>query len=350
MNQTNQKIIDAIVRKAEENCPDSLALIAVYGSVCTGDEHEKSDLDLLVVINDDNGRQLQHGFILNDRQVGYDLYCTTWEQLALDAECHHAHLSRLMDSKIIYTSDERSTERLLQLRKKASELLGSSLRYKRAEAIYSKICESYADAMTATTLGAMRTAAASMISLGLDMVMLWNGSYFQKGVKRTFEELEGLALPEGFVPNIDSIVCATDASELREQLTAFLRTLIEFTKQPHPKEKPSPENLSGTYEEMFSNWRNKMYEAAKNNDRFSSFMNTAAFQLMLEELSNQLEIARIPVMEDFQTGDLLHNAAAFDQALALYHKEYEKAALCPNRYRDVEEFVAAYLHTPTSPV
>lgn len=40
----NQKIIDAVIRKAEKACPDSLALIGIYGSVATGDNYAKSDL------------------------------------------------------------------------------------------------------------------------------------------------------------------------------------------------------------------------------------------------------------------------------------------------------------------
>ena len=51
-NPDHQKIIGAIIRKAEQVCPDSLALIGIYGSVATGDTHEKSDLDLLILIND----------------------------------------------------------------------------------------------------------------------------------------------------------------------------------------------------------------------------------------------------------------------------------------------------------
>lgn len=37
MNNINQKIIDAIIAKAEKICPNSLALIGVYGSFATGD-------------------------------------------------------------------------------------------------------------------------------------------------------------------------------------------------------------------------------------------------------------------------------------------------------------------------
>ena len=45
MNNVNQKIINAVIEKAEKVCPDSLALIGIYGSVATGDEKVKSDLD-----------------------------------------------------------------------------------------------------------------------------------------------------------------------------------------------------------------------------------------------------------------------------------------------------------------
>lgn len=52
-------------------CPDSLALIGVYGSVATGDEYGKSDLDLMILINDENGQALADGFIIDDVDIGY---------------------------------------------------------------------------------------------------------------------------------------------------------------------------------------------------------------------------------------------------------------------------------------
>ena len=66
MKSINKTIIDAIIKKAEALCPDSLALIGIYGSVATGDEHEKSNLDLMILINDNNGQVLADGFILDD--------------------------------------------------------------------------------------------------------------------------------------------------------------------------------------------------------------------------------------------------------------------------------------------
>ena len=97
MNDINKTIINAVIKKAEALCPDSLALIGIYGSVAAGDEHKKSDLDLMILINDKNGWILADGFILDDIDVGYDIYCTDWDMLEEDAQCNHAHLSKLFD-------------------------------------------------------------------------------------------------------------------------------------------------------------------------------------------------------------------------------------------------------------
>ena len=35
--------------------PGALALIGIYGSFMTGDFYEKSDIDLMIVINDERG-------------------------------------------------------------------------------------------------------------------------------------------------------------------------------------------------------------------------------------------------------------------------------------------------------
>lgn len=59
-------------------------MIGVYGSFMTGEIHAKSDLDLLILINDDSGWQLGCAFIQDYLQVGHDIYCTKWECLQND--------------------------------------------------------------------------------------------------------------------------------------------------------------------------------------------------------------------------------------------------------------------------
>ena len=97
----NRKIIDAVIRKEQAVCPGAIALIGIYGSFQTGDIHPLSDLDLLILINDDRGWQLGKAFIQEDLGVGHDIYCTTRESLRQDAEYDHPHISKLMDAQIV---------------------------------------------------------------------------------------------------------------------------------------------------------------------------------------------------------------------------------------------------------
>ena len=44
-------------------------------------DYPESNLDLLILINDDRGWQLGKAFIQEDPGVGHDIYCTNWESL-----------------------------------------------------------------------------------------------------------------------------------------------------------------------------------------------------------------------------------------------------------------------------
>lgn len=342
MNQVNQKIIDAIIAKAERVCPDSLLLIGLYGSAATGDVHPKSDLDLLILVGDDKGRQLADGFILEDAGIGYDIYCTGWEMLEGDARCGHAHLSRLLDCKIVYVKDPAALTRLKALQDKARALLASDQRKENARAAMAMAKAVYADAFLAESLSKVRTCAGAAIHYLLDALMLHHGQYFRLGVKRTFEELSPLSLPFDLEAMVLSVIRGETAEDIRTGLTALMRCVRDHLNDPMPKEQPSEANLKGTYEEMFSNWRNKMGEAAQRRDLYSSFMNLVSFQFMLGEIAAGVDIPDLDAMAKFDPLDLLKNAEAFDAILAQYREEYRKIGLEPKVLPNADAFLAQY--------
>ena len=342
MNQVNQKIIDAIIAKAERVCPDSLLLIGLYGSAATGDVHPKSDLDLLILVGDDKGRQLADGFILEDAGIGYDIYCTGWEMLEGDARCGHAHLSRLLDCKIVYVKDPAALTRLKALQDKARALLASDQRKENARAAMAMAKAVYADAFLAESLSKVRTCAGAAIHYLLDAMMLHHGQYFRLGVKRTFEELSPLSLPFDLEAMVLSVIRGETAEDIRTGLTALMRCVRDHLNDPMPKEQPSEANLKGTYEEMFSNWRNKMGEAAQRGDLYSSFMNLVSFQFMLDEIAGGADIPDLDAMAKFDPLDLLKNAEAFDAILAQYREEYRKIGLEPKVLPNADAFLAQY--------
>ena len=117
LGNRNRRIVEAVLQKEKILCPGAVALIGIYGSFQTGEVHPLSDLDLLILINDDRGWQLATDFIQDDLGVGHDIYCTSWDSLWQDACFSHPHISKLMDARIVYCADETYRIELEELRK-----------------------------------------------------------------------------------------------------------------------------------------------------------------------------------------------------------------------------------------
>lgn len=342
MNYINKTIINAVIKKADALCPNSLALIGVYGSVATGDEHEKSDLDLMILINDENGWILADGFILDDVDVGYDIYCTNWDMLEGDAQCNHAQLSKLFDSMIVYCKDQSTIKKLDEMKRKTAEILASDKRYDKANNAYCEAKKMFAESYLTESLSKVRSCAGAVIKFIEDAVMLYNGQYFRKGTKRAFDELRQLKLPFDLETIIIDIIQAETVEKIRERLKELLVLIQEYLQVPKKKELPSAANLRGTYEEMYSNWKSKMPEAADRDDVYSSFMNLLSLQYMFYGIAEGIAVEDFEIMDKFDPKNLEENADVFDKALSNYLAEYEKVGICPKRYRSVEEFAEDY--------
>ncbi|MBE6730480.1 MAG: hypothetical protein E7564_02180 [Ruminococcaceae bacterium] len=345
MNATQNKIINAIIKKAQDKCPESLALIGVYGSVLTGDTHEKSDLDLLLLINDEKGRILSEGFILEDEDIGFDIYCTTFSMLNEDSEYEHPHISKLLDSEIVYVNEnnEAYLNKLYKLRDKAKNIMNSNCRFEKAPKAFFEAEKYFAECILADSMGEAFISSGAAVSYLFEALMLYSGRYFKRGVKRNFEELTSLSLPFDIKNLTLKVIESGSLSALKENLTSIFKEAKAFLKKEDKKEEPSRENLTGTYEEMYSNWRNKVQEAAKNGDVYASFVNSASLQFMLDDIANGVDIEKINLMDSFDPKNLCKNAENFDNALSLYLKEYEKIGMKPHIYKNVDAFVENYL-------
>ena len=352
MESRNRKIIDAVIRKEQAVCPGAVALIGIYGSFMTGDVHPLSDLDLLILINDDRGWQLGKAFIQEDLGVGHDIYCTSWESLRQDAEYEHPHISKLMDSQIVYCTDEKYRQELEtlreQVRKKLAEPFGEA-DYRKAEKELKEARCCYAEAMTAEALNEVRRCAGGAVYFAENAVALLNKTYFRKGVSRRYEELETMERkPDNLCGMIENVLAATTVNGLKEQLTLVIKGLdgcFRRVMQQLPREKkPACEDtLAGTYEEMFSNWHGKMVQAAERGDRHLAFMSLESLNEMLNDIRSEVDIGMYDVLSAYDPGDLKKTADGFDRILRLYLQEYEKAGLHPAWYADVDAFISAYV-------
>ena len=187
-----------------------------------------------------------------------------------------------------------------------------------------------------------RSCAGAAIEYIEDAVMLYNGKYFRKGTKRTFDELRQLKLPFELETMIFDIIRAETVEKIRERLKELLALTAEYIRVPKKKELPSAMNLSGTYEEMYSNWKNKMSEAADRGDVYSSFMNLLSLQGMFHEIAEGVAVDDVEIMDKFDPKNLENNARIFNRALSNYLAEYEKVGISPKRFGSVAEFAEDY--------
>ena len=336
MLERNKKLIEAIIEKADRDCPGALAMIGIYGSFLTGDIHDKSDLDLLILVNDGRGYGLAATFILEDESIGHDLYCTTWEQLEADASFTHPHISKLMDSEIVYCADPAYLIRLETLRCQAMTADTRSA----AENALKEAERCFAKALLATDLPDIRFWSGYMIHQIFDSIALVNHRYFKLGTRRVFDEIEAMIhKPDNLRSLVDPILQAGNPDALKAALPPLMQAAEElFPAAYHPAE-----IFPGTYEEMFSNWRNKMYLAAETNDRYLSFSSLGSLDVMLKELGYTYD-----VMAKYNPEDLLSSAKAFDNILEEYRKEYDKADIAIATYPDVDVFIDEYIKNETA--
>lgn len=353
LDERNQKIIDAVIAKANQVCPGSLALIGIYGSFMSGDIHEKSDLDLLILINDDMGWQLGCAFIQDDLQVGHDIYCTGWESLERDADYEHPNISKLMDSKIVYCVDEKYIERLEELRRKVQEKLNVSFSkddYDKAEKLLKEAEHFYTRAMVTDVLPDTWAQVGNVLYYIENAIAMLNKKYFRYGTKRVYEELAQMEWrPENLCELIEEVVSANSVELIKQHLTVLMKEVIrvfdDVGKSEFNEKKPvTADAVCGTYEEMFSNWRNKMYLAAKEDNRHLAFLSMSSLNEMISDIGTEVAIDHYNVLGFYDSQNLQKTAEAYDEVLKNYLKEYEKINIQARHYSDIEEFVEAYLY------
>ena len=352
MENRNNRIIEAILEKEKAVCPGAVALIGIYGSFLTGDVHPLSDLDLLILINDDRGWKLGTSFIQDDLGVGHDIYCTDWDGLRQDACYTHPHISKLMDSRIVYCADEKYRTELELLRDRVRKILAEPLNgedYRKAENELKEARCCYADAMIADGLQAVRGYAGGAVYFAENAVALLNKTYFRKGVKRRYEELNAMEKrPENLCGVIEDVLEAATAESIKEKLSLMMKDLaacFEKARQSlQPEKKPAgPETLTGTYEEMFSNWHGKMITAAESGDRHLAFMSLVSLDQMLSGIGSEVDIGSYDVLSVYEPGNLRKTAKGFETVQEDYLREYDRAGIKANRFPDLDAFIASYL-------
>jgi len=349
LEERNDRIIKAIIKKAEVVCPGAIALIGIAGSFHSGDIYEKSDLDLCIVINDDSAWKVSSCFILKD--VAFDIYCTPWDRLEEMSEYNNPYITKLLELDIVYCSEDKYMQKYMELRSNVTSKLNQAYSIRdneKAEKFVNEAMKKYANIMLSSNYGECRYETAGMLYYIEFAIYMYNKSYIKRGIKRIPEEISMMKnLPIDFNELYWKLIKSENVEETKEISTVLMKTVKEFAEKMKDKviskKEISKADIKGTYEEIYSNWKNKMYHSADKGDIYLSLMTAASCQQFYDEMYSEYNINRIDLMKNISADNLTLSAEAFDNAMEEYKKNYDKLSTKIKYYEDLDDFERNYL-------
>ena len=352
----NQKIIDVVMRQIGDTCADAIDMIGIGGSFCNGDIYEQSDLDLVIIANDvEKAKCICKCFILED--VAFDIYVTDWSRFSSMSDYKDPYVTKLFDLDIIYIKEDSITDRYLELRdicKKNmnnDEVVFNSIRRQAAMLSHNyRLLEETGD------IGVALKLLNRIITNVEFIIYMINRGYIKRGVKRVPEEIKEMKkLPLHFLDTY-SIICNCDSltyvkagassfmMDMDELLSEYgIEIEEEYVEDKHvTKMELTADNIRGTYEEIYSNWKNKMHHAVDINSNYLSFRTMAACQEFYDEMTTLFDIPKIELLSKYSPTDLVGNEVAFNEAMEEWKKLYTHVGLEVEYYGSLDELDNLY--------
>lgn len=348
----NDKLINMVIERAKRDFPEDIAIIGLTGSFNTGDFYEKSDLDLIIINNTDRGWDISYLFILDD--VGYDIYCTPWEtRITEQANLESPMVCGLVDMKILYCAKPEYMDKFNAYKQKALDALTIPVGKTcigRAKKYIDCAKQEYANTLLVDNIGKARYASSNLVYNLINALTNLNNTYLKRGVKRYLEELATYThMPEDFEKLYMRVIESKTLENIRSASFELLRAVDQLYNSmytdfvEHPK--PTYDNLKGTYEELWSNYRNKVIASAEENDKSYAFLVARVAQNYLDEMTEFVGIRRFDIMEYFDPANLSLFKEEFSHIMDEYLKEYKRVGRKVERYDSFEQLYNHYMKT-----
>ena len=160
-------------------------------------------------------------------------------------------------------------------------------------------------------------------------------------------------LPEDFMKNYRAVIDAKTIEGLRQSSITLLKSLDELYKYMIEKfvEKPVPtyDNLRGTYEELWCNYRNKVIISCDSNDKNYAFHAALGAQNFFDEMTTEhVGTPKFNLMQHFDPNNLEVFKNAFLCAMDEYLQEYEKVGRKVEKFDTFEKLYEQYMKEGTN--
>ncbi|PWW38957.1 MULTISPECIES: nucleotidyltransferase domain-containing protein [Paenibacillus] len=347
----NEMLINMVIERVKRDFLDDIAIIGLTGSFSTGDFHEKSDLDLIIINNTEKGWEISDCFILDD--VGYDIYCTPWDsRIQEQSTLESPNVSSLTDLKILYYAKPEDLEKLNDFRQKALDALANPIGeacLNRANKWIDLAKQAYSDTMLGEDIGSVRYSSAGVLYNLVNALVSMNNTCIKRGIKRYLEEIRSFRyIPDDLESLYMSIIEAHTIEDIRIASFNMLNsvTRLHSTMCDNFIVKPAPtfDNLRGTYEELWCNYRNKILNSVIMNDTSYVFLSAFGAHGYLDEMAVEIGTKRFDLMQYFDASNLPFMKEKFLEVMDEYLDEYDKVGREVERFTTFEQLYAHYMN------
>ena len=346
----NEKILNMIIERVKRDFSDDIAIIGISGSFSTEDYHEKSDLDLIIINNTERAEEISECFILDD--IGYDVYCTSWEgrikdQSNLDSEM----ISCLTDLKIVYCAKPEYMDRFNTYRQKALDLLAKPTGkecLEQAKKYINTAKQHYAETMISDDAGTVKYASCGVVYYLINALVRMNNTCIKRGIKRYREEILAYKyLPDNFDEMYMSAIESKSIGDMRNTSQKMLKSVVALYDEMREKfvKKPTPtyDDIDGTYEELWSNCRNKVILSCDMGDKSYAYHAAMGAQNYLDEMTEMTGTKKFDLMKYFYADNLQIFKEAFLSAMDEYLDEYKKVGKNVNKFDTFEQLYEFFM-------
>ncbi|ASA26467.1 hypothetical protein B9T62_24520 [Paenibacillus donghaensis] len=346
----NEKLISMVIERAKRDFPEDIAIIGLTGSFSTGDFHEKSDLDLIIINNENQGWGISSCFILED--IGYDIYCTPWETRIEDAaNLESQNISCLVDLQILYCAKPEYMEKFNMYKQRGLDTLAKPIGKEcisRAKKCIDQAKQEYANALLSEDIGSVRYASCEVLSNLVIALTNLNNTYFKRGLKRYLEEMGTYRyIPEHFEIIYMAVIDAKTIDEIRSASYTFLKSINDLYNKMYKDfvvpPVPNYDNLGGTYEELWSNYLNKMLASVELADKSYAYHAAMGIQNFLDEMTESRGTKKFDLMQYFDSDHLHLFKDQFLQAMDEYLEEYNRVGRKVEQYDTFEQLYNRYM-------
>lgn len=344
VNRQNEMICRIVVERARRDFPKDIDLIAGTGSYFRGEGDEYSDIDLLIVPCTERGKAISHSFILNG--IGYDLYCTSWQQLEdMATFSPYAMVSHVIDPQILYARSPEQRTRFERLRQKAKQMAkekpSKAACIQKATIPLAKAQEFLGKLVISKNRSRSFYFAGRILQELQEALFLLNGSYLKGSARCAEQELAQLPwIPQCYGTLCEQVRMAKDLVSLQKAVKEAVTSVADLIKSKTEVRPLSPQ--PGILEEFHSNYWNKAKRAFIQQDIRAAFDAAIGAQSFCDEMQESYGFPAIDIMKGFSQNDLSLLVETMTQAEQCYRRCYEQGNQRVCEYPSLEAFCWEY--------